>query len=226
MTTITKTKSGYIEQLTFEINSKKYYIEVKPYFVRKCYEKTECNIGAIIEHYRSLIDDNDQEAAEEYWNNQNECLEKFLNTVNYPFEKFCPDYIQIFYPDNEHRKSYLKKFKEKLLKNEISNSKDYSKNFFKKDGALSVVKSDNKNEVEFKFEKPSNISKIDNLLIIDDTISTCTTINHFLLELHQNNLLSKNTKIKIIILYNNFKDISVVKLEDDFNLNEFMNENA
>ena len=129
MTTITKTKSGYIEQLTFEINSKKYLIEVKSYSVRRCNEKTECDIGAIIEHYRSLVDNNDQNAADEFWNNQNECLERFFKTVNYPFKNFNPDYIQVFYPENKNRKNYLIKFRDTLLGNEISNTKDYSKHF-------------------------------------------------------------------------------------------------
>lgn len=189
---------GKVTKITFKQNQFK--IMVEPYVFCLKYFNSD-NIGNIIEKYRKKIDDSKLVNAQNFWDSKIDVVSSFVKHTSNPFNKFQPDYISIFYPNDRNRKKLLNDFVKAI---NINFNYNFSDSFYKIDSNKSVVK-DKNYEQNFKYLKPDNLLSCSKILIIDDTIDKGRTLDIFLKKLYENNLLNFETEIKFICIYNNSK---------------------
>jgi hypothetical protein len=197
---------GKVDKLNYEYKNFKFLIDVFVFSVTKLNDFN--NIGFVLEKYRSIKKENDDLSAHQFFEINKPIFDKFISFVSYPFGQFIPDYLNLFFPSDKNRFRFLLNFSDTLLKHIPDWEKiDFSKNFKKNKPELSVI--DNSNNLDFDLIIDTKIKKIDKLLMIDDTIDEGRTVQIFLDKLADNDLLSENTQIKLICVYNNCRSISV-----------------
>jgi hypothetical protein len=189
---------GKVTKLTFKHNQFKIIIEPYVFCIKR---SKESNIGNIIENYRKKIDNSELISAQNYWDSKIDVINSFVKNSYNPFNKYQPDYISIFYPNDRNRKKLLFNFAKAV---KINSDFDFSDYFSKIDYSKSVVK-DKNYEQNFKYSKPNNLLSCTKILIIDDTIDEGRTLDVFLNKLFENSLINFNTEIKFICIYNNPK---------------------
>lgn len=189
--------SGKIISLEYERDSIKYDIKVSSYYAVKKSNLDDSTAGKIIENYRELRRD-DPEKSQEYFDEKNEILNDFIESLKQEDEEY--DYIQIMLPKDINRKCILESFASK----KFNGNNDFSQFFSKTDDVSIVGKNQEEAQQLFEYNKPEIDYPAKSLLIIDDTIDTGSTIKILLDNLIDERVITGETKITAIIIYNNY----------------------
>ncbi len=151
-----------------------------------------------IEEYRKFLKKDDFEKAQEIIDTkENEILELISEIENVDFQF---EHLFVLTPTTDNslfRNRIIEKFKDQLI-NDIEII-DLSNRFTKQDTSLSI-----KENAKFSFES-DGLSKLNSILIIDDTIDSGQSVGQLIDALILNDLIDNSTIISLQVLYQNFK---------------------
>lgn len=189
--------NGKIISLEYERDSEKYNINVASCYAVKKSNPDDSTAGKIIENYRELRRDKPEE-SQEYFNEKSVILNEFIASVEQKDEEY--DYVQTMLPIDNNRRYILESFANK----NFNGNNNFSHYFSKTDDVSIVGKSQEEAKQLFEYNKPENEYPVESLLIIDDTIDTGGTIKILLDKLIDEGVITGETEITAIIIYNNY----------------------
>jgi adenine/guanine phosphoribosyltransferase-like PRPP-binding protein len=192
--------NGKVIKAVLNSDNNKWGISIESNFAVMKKQSDNPTAGKVIEKYRELLRD-DLENANTYFKTNKNVIDDFIQQLpNNSNNKY--DYVQIFLPRDKNIQELLTKFAEK----QFDGFNNYSKYYYKKEDVSVVGMKYEKATHLFNFDIPKNVeTPLKSILIIDDVVDTGCTIKIFISNLIEANMISDQTKIKVLIIYNNFK---------------------